>query len=204
MTGNRYRHGHTANDVGPYRTTPEYRSWRSMRNRCLKFSAEHASYYGLPIDPRWDDFSNFVADMGRRPSPSHTLDRIDGSKGYGPNNCRWATKREQAQNRRTNVFPGTSVELAATEAGVPVDTVRSRLRRGHTPAAALSGAGIRCGHNGECARGAKNVNAKLNDERVRTILSSNERSTELARQFGVSKSTINDIRARRTWSHVNV
>ncbi len=202
------KHGHTSPVHGPGRTTPEYRSWRAMKDRCLRYSEDHASYFGLPIHQPWvDSFEAFLADLGPRPSLKHTLDRIDGALGYAPGNCRWATKAEQARNRSTSIFPGRSVEQAADAAGLNVETVRSRLSRGYSPEQAITPKGeiIRCGHNGDSGRGEKNIHAKLTAEKVASILRrSDERSIALAEQFGVTRTTINLIRARKVWSHVHV
>lgn len=84
-------------------STPEYRSWQMMKNRCLNPNAHDFKFYGgrgIGIDARWvDSFEEFLGDMGRRPSPDLSLDRIDGSLGYTKANCRWATRQEQARNR---------------------------------------------------------------------------------------------------------
>lgn len=83
--------------------TLEYNSWIMMKNRCLNPNAENYAYYGgrgIKICQEWiDDFSNFINDMGEKPSPSHSLDRIDFDGDYTKENCRWADKKTQSENR---------------------------------------------------------------------------------------------------------
>ena len=79
--------------------TGAYVSWYAMKRRVNKVQPKDAPYYeGIDMDPRWSSFEAFYADMGDRPE-GHTLDRIDGRKGYWPGNCRWATWREQRLNQ---------------------------------------------------------------------------------------------------------
>jgi len=87
---------------------PLYGTWGNMRSRCL--CRTHPSYpdyggRGITICERWNDFPLFLTDMGNRPTPRHTLDRIDNNQGYNPSNCRWATAQQQQRNRRPDRRP---------------------------------------------------------------------------------------------------
>lgn len=89
--------------------TPEYAAWRSMRTRCLPTAKGHATYYdlGVRVCEEWLDrecgFDRFLAHVGNKPTPGHSLDRIDCAKGYFPGNVRWSTGVEQAANVRKRV-----------------------------------------------------------------------------------------------------
>jgi hypothetical protein len=84
--------------------SPEWYSWMAMRWRCSSPKASDYHWYGgrgIKVCKRWkSSFKNFLADMGLKPSPKHTLDRINNDGDYKPSNCKWATMHEQALNRR--------------------------------------------------------------------------------------------------------
>ena len=83
--------------------TPEYRSWYNMRTRCLNPKATRFENYGgrgIKVCKRWSSFEKFLLDMGPKPTPRHTIDRIDNDGDYRPKNCKWATYAEQAKHKR--------------------------------------------------------------------------------------------------------
>ena len=101
LSGNaRRRHGHYINR----RPTPERRAYSHMLPRCYNNNFPRYRDWGgrgIVVCDRWrESFDNFIADMGFKPSPKHSLDRIDNNGNYEPSNCRWATPSEQQRNKR--------------------------------------------------------------------------------------------------------
>lgn len=145
---NNRKHGDTAGGRRP----TEYVIWRDMKLRC--YVPGHISYpnygaKGVRVCDRWLDpengFSNFLADMGRRPSPTHSLDRFpDGNGNYEPGNVRWATLLEQNNNKSNNVYveiDGVSKTLAdwarSDIAVCPYGPFKRRVQKGWDPKVAL-------------------------------------------------------------------
>ena len=130
------RHGHSR--------TEEYRIWTGMKQRCIIPKHKHRNYQGrgISVCERWQIFPNFLADMGRRPSPQHSLDRIDSNRNYEPGNVRWATRIQQNRNMRTVrrlTYNGLTLSVPewAERLGINIATLRVRLHRGRNVQRAL-------------------------------------------------------------------
>jgi hypothetical protein len=121
---------------GESHRTPEYRAWRDMKKRCYQLTYINWMNYGgrgIKVCQAWHWYPYFLEDMGRKPTLKHTLDRIDNSGDYEPNNCRWATAKEQAQNRRTSLIEnGKCLKQRCEEKGLNYKTVWMRLKRAKT------------------------------------------------------------------------
>jgi hypothetical protein len=101
-----------------------------MISRCDK--PRNKNYIGISVCKRWrDDFAAFLEDMGRKPSPLHSIDRINGYGDYEPSNCRWATQSEQHENRRITLRDGgKTLKQISEETGVQYRTIHRRFAKG--------------------------------------------------------------------------
>lgn len=117
--------------------TPTHVSWESMKMRCNGVNDPSYPRYGgkgIKVCERWKKFKNFLEDMGERP-PGKTLDRIDNTGNYSPENCKWSTKKEQQRNKSNNrviFYQGKSQTLAGwvEEFNLNKATISKRLQSG--------------------------------------------------------------------------
>jgi hypothetical protein len=125
-------HGHSRHG----KITPEFQAYRSMMARCYRRTNNRFSEYGgrgITVCGRWKgDFAAFLADVGHRPSPRHSIDRTNNDGNYEPSNVQWATKQKQGRNKRNNVAVvahGRKMTLveAASQFGVPYSTLKARI-----------------------------------------------------------------------------
>lgn len=106
-----------------------------MRQRCLDAKCKSYKDYGgrgISIDSAWDDYVQFLSDMGRRPTSRHTIERVDNNGNYGPTNCKWITKDEQSRNRRNvklYTYGGETLTLRqwAIKVGIKYRTLHARI-----------------------------------------------------------------------------
>lgn len=126
-------HGEASGRTKP--PTSEYRSYHSAKNRCNNpNNSSYKDYGGRGIKFLFESFEQFVSVLGRKPTPSHSLERKNNNGHYSPENCRWATRREQMKNRQSNryiTYNGQTKLLAEWNAeGFSRHRLTDRLRKG--------------------------------------------------------------------------
>ena len=128
------RHGNRTHNMS---STLTYKSWQAMKERCYNPKAIYYHNYGgrgISVCARWkDSFENFYKDMGERPSVGYSLDRENNEDNYSPDNCKWASKVTQANNRRNNrslTYKGITMNLGQWAKKLNIDrtTLRDRLK----------------------------------------------------------------------------
>ena len=140
----RLRHG----DKTRTYTAPEYETWSGMIARCHTPTHKRYGYYGargITVCDRWrgeSGYEAFLADMGRKPTPKHSIERKDNNGNYEPSNCRWATRSEQMRNTRATINVTIGGETAclkewSARVGRPYKIVHQRIKSGWDPERAL-------------------------------------------------------------------
>ncbi len=169
-----------------------YRIWKGIHSRCyIKTATGYENYggRGIKVADEWHTFEQFYKDMGDRPSPRHSIDRIDVNGWYGPKNCKWATRKEQGLNKRTNTLITADGEtMCVTEwaqrINVSESAIRSRIKRGwDLKSAALA---------------PPNRHKQLSAKRI-TANGKTQTVKNWASELGVSPSTI-DSRIKNGWA----
>ena len=128
--------------------TPEYNTWVHINQRCHNPKNKDFKNYGgrgIEVYSLWrESFEAFFMYIGAKPAPSYSIERLDVNKGYSPGNVTWATKVDQARNKRTNVRVDIDGEIKTVAAwaedplcSVPLKTVYKRIERGWDPVAAV-------------------------------------------------------------------
>jgi hypothetical protein len=193
--GNMERHGHASRG----HRSREYQIWVGMIARC--HNEKHTSYRdyggrGITVGARWlDSFVLFLADMGKCPSPGHTLDRRNNNLGYFKKNCRWVTQRVQGRNRRDNVFlTANSETLVLTEwaerLGVSENALRLRKAKGWSDAE-IVGVPVK-------QRLSATAVLKIHGD----VTSGKLSLTAIAKKYNLPFSTVQAIASGRNWSSI--
>lgn len=168
--------------------TSEYRTWAGIIARCLNPNDKNYKDYGgrgIKVCDRWlNSFENFLADMGSRPTIKHSVDRIDVNGDYCPENCRWATPKEQCNNKRTNIRVAYNGKIQTLmewcdELGMSYVRVKRRWDRGVRNADCLFDPILHTTHH--------KVKLIDNDGNVIKLY---ESQTEAAKDLGICRDTV--------------
>lgn len=186
-----------------------YRIWSNMKDRCINPKNKRYNRYGergITFCDEWIDFENFynwAIQNGYK--ENLTLDRINNDLNYCPDNCRWANSRQQARNRSTNIFveyKGQEMTLIELSEKIDIDynTLKRRYVRGDRGEYL-----IRPINKTVKKRGTYNNHCKINEDIAREIkerIKQGQKGSEIAKEFGVSKYLVSDIKRGKTWAWI--
>lgn len=170
---------------------PEYAVWIALRQRCL--NPKNAAYKnyggrGVSVYHGWDKFENFLEDVGRRPTNKHTIDRYPNNDGnYEPGNVRWATRKQQVENRRNSITLMVGEKIltlkeVADKFNVRYQTIMARYQRGWGVDRIINSP----------------IRHFIDEKMVRNIIESELSPAKASKVFGLSKSQISYIRKRES------
>lgn len=182
--------------------TAMFSRWSAMKDRCENPRTKNFKDYGgrgIKVCERWHSFENWFADMGPLPSPGHSIERRDNNGNYEPTNCYWATRAEQAKNKRNNRWltaNGETLHLSewARRLGTTTGAILHRLKAGWPVRRALS------------EPISERPNSKLTPEQAAWIRATypSKRAPELGRMLGVSAVSVMNIVHGRTFADVRI
>lgn len=197
------RHGHASSGS----MSAEYRAWVGMKDRCFNPKSIKYKWYGergISVCDRWkDSFTSFFLDVGTRPSPDHSLGRIDNNGNYEPGNVEWQTEKQQQRNKRdTRIYEYKGRKMClvdwAAEIGVSEFAIRRRIAKGFPIDEDR--------RHATASQGEKNGSAKLTAVQVTEIRERYARrevtQSDLSQQYGVAVKRIRQIIKREAWKHI--